>query len=865
MRIVRALPVLALVLGLLVVPAPRAGAGQLSQQPAPGVTAHAGFGDDSSYVMNEWFPVRVLLTNPAGAPSMRVRVEIDSPGLNNKADSSYAREVDLPSPSRKEVTLYVATRAGASFVSSFDLRLAQGDTVIASKSVNARALEPNNDTIIGVLSSDASLFNVLRGERVGHVPALFINPNYFPGPPQSSNPPSGAGARVTVAHLTIDDIPTLSVALNSLSALVLDDMDTSALTQEQLESLTAWIARGGMLIVAARPGGADVSPAIANLLPVQINGTRSLDSLQGLGDFLASPITLPAPVLVTNSTLLTATTDRARLLASQDGVPLAAIRDLGEGHVAYLALSPGLAPLKTWDGLTPLFKRLLVEYKVGSTSSAISAGIGSSNYGYGSSYPTSYSMFSTGGIFNTFGGLFDLPSLELPEPLGVGLFLLVYIVLIGPVNFIVLRRMRRAELAWITIPILVLIFSVGAYLIGYQSKGGDLIMIRANAIHSIPGVQEANARHFTGVFSPLRSNLKMTLNTNSAVAELNPDEYGSNTSNANPVRVATNGSNSTTLDNVIINTGSIRSFVAEDIIKTDAPLEANLHLADNLIVGTLRNRTNSGLQDVALVRGDAVQYIGYIGAGSAAQVKLAVSTRAFDNGSPASILPPPSGVSANNGSGGGPGSYSNGSTSSGQRQYNRRVQLLNIALTPLLSNGPPTDLDVLAVAWGAHSPVSVNVEGHIARTEDLSVWTSRLPVAAGADQLPRLKAGSVPFWIYLPTTDPAWYSQLPSSGVTLDPYADMHFQLPPGTKPEHLSLVIPWALPEGVDLLAYNVQTGQWDSLVDTSYDRSHLIDLLSLPNPKDHTGPAGDVTIRLLSRSGKKNMDIQTFEMALN
>lgn len=191
------------------------------------------------------------------------------------------------------------------------------------------------------------------------------------------------------------------------------------------------------------------------------------------------------------------------MLASQDGVPLAAMRDVGEGHVAYLALSPGLAPLKNWDGLVPLFKRLMAEYKIGSTSSAMGASIaaynyGYSGYGYGSS--STFSMFSTGGVFNTFGGLFDLPALELPEPLGIAIFLFVYIVLIGPINFMVLRRMRRAELAWITIPALVLVFSIGAYLIGYQSKGGDLIMIRANVAHSAPGVQLASARQFAGSF-----------------------------------------------------------------------------------------------------------------------------------------------------------------------------------------------------------------------------------------------------------------------------------------------------------------------------------------------------------------------------
>ena len=33
--------------------------------------------------------------------------------------------------------------------------------------------------------------------------------------------------------------------------------------------------------------------------------------------------------------------------------------------MAYLGLSPGISPFKNWDGLVPVFKRLLVEHRIG--------------------------------------------------------------------------------------------------------------------------------------------------------------------------------------------------------------------------------------------------------------------------------------------------------------------------------------------------------------------------------------------------------------------------------------------------------------------------------------------------------------------
>src|SRR5437867_9666423 len=208
------------------------GAAQAAQ-PQVGMSARGGFGDDGSYLMAEWFPVRVSLSNPAGAPSMRVRVEVDSVGdVNaNGVVGSYGREVDLPSPSRKEVTLYASA---TNYARSLEVRLVQGSTVIKKATVQINPLEQPGDMIVGVVSSDASLLNVLKGERAGHLETPFTNQGQgsYGGPappnPQGGSTPSSAGARITIVHMSLQDIPTLPAALNSLGALVLEDVDTGA-------------------------------------------------------------------------------------------------------------------------------------------------------------------------------------------------------------------------------------------------------------------------------------------------------------------------------------------------------------------------------------------------------------------------------------------------------------------------------------------------------------------------------------------------------------------------------------------------------------------------------------------------------------
>src|SRR5262249_52766254 len=57
----------------------------------------------------------------------------------------------------------------------------------------------------------------------------------------------------------------------------------------------------------------------------------------------------------------------------------------------------------------------------------------------------------------------------------VALFLLVYIVLVGPLDYFVLKKLfKRLELTWITFPLTVIVVSVAAYATAYALKGDDL-------------------------------------------------------------------------------------------------------------------------------------------------------------------------------------------------------------------------------------------------------------------------------------------------------------------------------------------------------------------------------------------------------
>lgn len=821
-------------------------------QPKIGLAAEAGFGDDGTFLIGEWFPVRVTLSNPAGGQSRRVRVEVDSQGDSfNVQTGTYVREVDLPASSRKEVLLYAYS---SNFNRTLEVRVAQGDTVIDKVSVKVEPLERSNSIVVGVVSSDASLLNILKGESLGHPYPNFQSNTYGGsyGTTSSSGAPVPTLPSASIAHMELRDIPSLSAALSSLSALVLDDADTGTLTGEQRAALAAWVGRGGTLMVAARPGAAETVSGLADLLPVTVSGARTLPNLQSVGELLSLPITTTTSPIVPGAALKTEEGVRARVLAQEGGVPLVAVRDLGMGRVVYLGVSPALAPLKGWDGLTPMFKRLMAEHPLRISAGAMRRGNNSSSYGY----------YSSGKIYDTYGSIFDWPGLELPDPILIGVFLLVYIMVVGPVNFVVLRRKRRSEWAWLTIPALVALFSVGAYALAFQAKGGELVAMRANALYTTPDLERADAVQYIGLFSPVRDTYRLEVGEESAVSEINSNGYSPG-SPETPIQVV--GGKPTGVGNIQVNTWALRGFMAENELAAQSPLEADLRVGNNVIEGAIRNRSGEGLESVALIRGDAIQRIDYMAPGQSVDVKLSLSSRPFASSSPTDLITTPPGVTAPTGYNYGYGSQPD---SPEQRAYNRRLELLNMTLYPLVSDLPSTEMEVLAVAWGPGVPSNLSLVGRTVRYDEINMWTSHLPIRGDGET--RLGASSVPFWLYVPGEAMPWTAGPASAPIitALDPYADIHYSLPGGVRPNKLAFSYKitgdaWT----IEVQAHNIRTGRWDRLGDVqSVDPSQAGDAsnLDIPNPADYVGNAGDVTLRLIPRGDGGSVGVSLVDINL-
>jgi hypothetical protein len=143
------------------------------------------------------------------------------------------------------------------------------------------------------------------------------------------------------------------------------------------------------------------------------------------------------------------------------------------------------------------------------------------------------------------------------------LFMLIYIVLIGPVNYQILKRRGQREMAWVTIPVLVLIFSGIAYATGFGLRGNAPILNQMSIVTGQAGGEQARVQTIIGLYSPSRTSYDLGLPQTAVVHPLarTPSVNGDVRSGSG--HIIRNGR--LTVSDIRTDIGSVEAFVAEQL------------------------------------------------------------------------------------------------------------------------------------------------------------------------------------------------------------------------------------------------------------------------------------------------------------
>jgi hypothetical protein len=218
---------------------------------------------------------------------------------------------------------------------------------------------------------------------------------------------------------------------------------------------------------------------------------------------------------------------------------------------------------------------------------------------------------------------------KLPPTSGLLVIIVAYIVIIGPINYLVLKRLDRRELAWITMPILVGTFAAAAFGYGSFLRGNDVVVNEVAIVRGAPDATEAAAQVYFGIFSPSRSTYQIDVPQGALLAApINGDPFGQGLSTTLDILQGTGTEQPSAVRNLSVGSGSLRVVRAQ--LPVEAPrMRATLTLVMGTLAGTFENASDEPLQAVAVVLGSSVAVLGDVAPHQTVQVNLPIRDNPF--------------------------------------------------------------------------------------------------------------------------------------------------------------------------------------------------------------------------------------------
>lgn len=402
----------------------------------------------------EWQPLLLDLQSTV-AKDLDVEILIHEPAT----DTRLVRRDTVPAGGRRRCFLHLPTgRVGYALLNlqpALTVRGSDGRALAAFTLTAGGRSWSNDEILVGLVTSDRAgdaAFGL--GGRAG-------------------------GSPVEVARLSPELLPDRWIGLAPLRMIVLHDAGLDVLSPEQAKALRDYVRQGGTLLLA--PGASRAlftHPAIAAIAAVEIGEPRSATELKGLRRF--------GPFADRSAFRLHLPTNGRVPPKMED----TGIRDYeaGLGRVVVLPFDLRQAPFDGWAGLPPLMNDLLLGATRADLEWARSGVLPGDGWGGGGRSPLLQRMLA---LINPYPSFLLLVGLTL-----------VYLVLVGPVNYLLLRRFRMTLLLVVSVPVISIAFLVITLGLAYLIKGRSTTLTTVRLLTTTPDQACARDTRLTTVFSP---------------------------------------------------------------------------------------------------------------------------------------------------------------------------------------------------------------------------------------------------------------------------------------------------------------------------------------------------------------------------
>ncbi len=250
-------------------------------------------------------------------------------------------------------------------------------------------------------------------------------------------------AITSIFELNQNNFPEDAMGLAMLQYMVIDNFDTATLSEKQYEALKSWVQDGGVLILGL---GSHYQNVLHCFNDSFLTGT--------LGTLSKKNVTFEGAEDAIQLDCIDFQLEGGEPLAAHGMMEGAAYtKEMGLGRVIVLGYSMGMEPITSSPDKQAFAKVIIEHGKMESTAARF--------YGNYASRDEVYSGVEVAKLAD---------NSKRPSVLLYGFILFVYVVLVGPILYVVLKALGKREKIWMAIPIVTLAFTFIIYLTGFMYR-----------------------------------------------------------------------------------------------------------------------------------------------------------------------------------------------------------------------------------------------------------------------------------------------------------------------------------------------------------------------------------------------------------
>ncbi|WP_391208249.1 hypothetical protein [Psychrobacillus sp. L4] len=401
---------------------------------------------------------------------------------------------------------------------------------------------------------------------------------------------------VHVAQLSNFTLPSEAKAWQMADYIIIDEFVLADLAEKQQQALLDYVSMGGVIVIGASDNTTAELGKLGEFLPLTLQtGTQSLDPKK-VSAFTAKNL-LSNDLKVYNASL----NEGATQIFGLDGTILAAKKQIGSGTIIQTTFSLGDEPLAKDPVYGDLLSTILQYVKVQNPSNM---------YGYNGKDQLVYELGNTNSLFNSF---------KVSTPLMIGI-VVVYMILVGPLLYFVLKRKDKREYAWGIIPLTAIIASAAIF--GYGAK--DRIarpQVQQSSFLYVNEDKSLNGYYVESLLSNKSGEFSFEAPTSTAmVAQRNMNSFTGQSPNLHEKVILEKHATNNVLNFRDVGYWSVSSFLGDAHLQDIGNFAVNLRVEASKVIGTVQNDFPFALKDVSIWSGSKLIKLGDLQPGGKIEV-----------------------------------------------------------------------------------------------------------------------------------------------------------------------------------------------------------------------------------------------------